>query len=190
MTTDNTMTAEQIKQELDALGVEYKAKATKDELLALLAPYQADDDTPAEDEAAPEAEAEADTADDPAADDEDGLELDLVDDLVDDKTLDRMLALYERYGHTTDRNDAEAMERMRELISMDGGIIIGANTPLVNFRKTPGGEIIATVRELVDILSACEEPVEVDGVEWQACTIERGKDVGLFGYVRADLLTA
>lgn len=49
------MTNDELKRELDALGVEYKAKATHDELEALLAPYLNDENTDKlNDEDAPE----------------------------------------------------------------------------------------------------------------------------------------
>lgn len=64
------MTNDELKRELDALGVEYKAKATHDELEALLASYLNDEDTDKpNDEDAPEGA--EDKADDPGEQDED-----------------------------------------------------------------------------------------------------------------------
>lgn len=56
------MTIDELKAELDALGIEYKAKATKDELEALYAPYAPAKAEPTDEE--PTAQAESDpTAD-------------------------------------------------------------------------------------------------------------------------------
>lgn len=154
------MTNDELKRELDALGVAYKAKATHDELEALLAPFLTKE--PTEGDQAEHAETETQDASDEAGDPEDAT-ADETDDGTNGETDDG----------TDNADDTPAPEST--------ALVVTAQR--INVRLSPNGDILKIVEHGFETVSNGESVTE-DGVLWQPVLVD-----GKACYIRADLVS-